>query len=301
MMPLPPSLLRGSYPPLVTPLRDDRIDCDAYAALVEFQVREGSHGIVVNGTTAEPSLLSVAERKRLCEVAIASAAGRLSVVVATGGQSHAETLELTEHASAAGADALLIVTPYYVKPPQRGLVEYFVDLGRRASLPLLVYHIPGRAAVSITIDTLAAIAERAPTFVGVKHAAEDLGLVTEMLRRFGPEFRVMVGLEELSFPMLAIGASGMINAVGNLAPRKVSALYAAVAEGNLAEARRLHFELFDLNRAVFFDTNPIPLKYMMKRIGLLADDAHRLPMMPAGVELAARLDAVLERAGLRIA
>jgi len=142
---LPAQFLRGSYPPLVTPFRGDRVDCDAYASLVDFQVREGSHGIVVNGTTAEPSLLSVAERKRLCEVALQAAARRLPVVVATGSQSHAETVELTEHAAAVGADALLVVTPYYVRPPQRGLVEYFADLARRSPLPFLLYHIPGRS------------------------------------------------------------------------------------------------------------------------------------------------------------
>jgi 4-hydroxy-tetrahydrodipicolinate synthase len=218
--------------------------------------------------------------------------------VATGSQSHAETVDLTEHAAKAGADALLIVTPYYVRPPQRGLVEYFVDLARRTPLPLLLYNIPGRTAVALTVETMAAIAERAPTFVGVKHAAEDLGFVTQALERFGPEFRLMVGLEELSLPMLSLGAAGMINAVGNLAPRRVAALYRAVAEGDLAAARRLHYELFELNRAVFFDTNPIPIKYMMKRLGLLAENSHRLPMMPATPELAARLDGVLERARL---
>jgi len=295
---LPAQFLRGSYPPLVTPFRGDRVDCDAYASLVDFQVREGSHGIVVNGTTAEPSLLSVAERKRLCEVALQAAARRLPVVVATGSQSHAETVELTEHAAAVGADALLVVTPYYVCPPQRGLVEYFADLARRSPLPFLLYHIPGRAAVAVTLDTLSALAERAPTFVGFKHAGDDLGLVTEALAHFGSELRVMAGLEELSFPMLALGAAGLINAVGNLAPRKVAALYRAVGEGKLAEARRLHFDLFELNRAVFFDTNPIPIKYMMKRMGLLAENAHRLPMMPAAPELDSRLDGVLERAGL---
>jgi 4-hydroxy-tetrahydrodipicolinate synthase len=291
-------LLRGSYPPLVTPFRGDRVDDDVYVTLVDYQVKEGSHGIVVNGTSAEPSLLTITERKHIAELAIRAARGRLPVVVATGSQSHAETVELTEHAAAAGADAVLVVTPYYVRPPQRGLVEYFADLAGRTPLPLLLYHIPGRAAVSLTIDSLIAIAERAPTFVGMKHASDDLGLVSDALQRLGPEFRIMVGLEELSLPMLALGAAGMVNAVGNLAPRKVAALHRAVADGNIVEARRVHFELLELNRAVFFDTNPIPIKYMMKRVGLLPENSHRLPMMPATPELAARLDAVLQRAGL---
>jgi len=295
---LPSSALRGSYPPLVTPFRDGAVDYVAFGRLVEHQAREGSHGIVVCGTTGEPSTLTIEERTRLTHVALEAAAGRLPVVAATGGQSHAESLTLAEQAERAGAHALLVVTPYYIKPPQRGLVEYFVDLAQRTSLPLLIYHIPGRAGVSLEVDTMARIVERADNVVGIKHAATDLTFVTQLLCRLGPDFRIFVGLEELSFPMLAIGATGMMNAVGNVAPRRVAALYDAVARGDLAEARRLHFDLFELNQAVFWDTNPIPIKYLMKRIGLLETNEHRLPMVPALAELERRLDALLARCGL---
>ena len=298
MIPLGEDFLRGSYPPLITPFTGEAVDYDCYAGLVEFQIREGTHGILVTGTTSEPSTLTLAERKKLLEVAIAATGGRRPVVAATGSQSHAETVELTEHAQKAGADALLVVTPYYIRPPQRGLVAYYNDLGRRSDLPLMIYHIPGRTAISVTLETLEAIAEATPHFVGIKHATPDLGFVTEMLDRFGPEFRIFVGLEELSFPMMAIGACGMMNAVGNVAPRKIAQLYERVAAGDLAGARRLHFELFELNRAVFFDTNPIPIKYMMRRMGIVPTNAHRLPMMPATPELEARLDRLLEKSGL---
>lgn len=298
MIELAAASLRGSLPPLVTPFRDGQIDTETYARLVEWHVAEGSHGVVVCGTTGEPSVLTVAERRRLAEVAIEAAAGRIEVVVATGSQSHAETADLTTHATTVGADAVLIVTPYYIRPPKRGLVAYFVDLASRTDLPMLVYHIPGRAAVGVDIDVLSEIADAAPTFVGMKHAVADLGLVTEALLRFGPEFRVLVGLEELSYPMLALGASGMVNAVGNVVARRVVDLYRSVTDGGFDEARAVHQSLFELNRAVFFDTNPIPVKYMMWRIGLLPNDEHRLPMMPATPEVAARLDKVLLGAGL---
>lgn len=294
---LSPDFLCGSYPPLVTPFREGEVDYEAYASLVERQVAQGSHGIVVNGTTAEPSLLSIHERRRLVETAVETARGRLPVVAATGSQSLADTLELSEHATAAGCDALLVVTPYYVRPPQRGLVEYFAAVAERSDLPLLVYHIPGRAAVGVTVDTLQRLVQRAPSVVGIKHASTDLGLVTEMLSVFGPQWRVLAGLEDLTFPMLAVGASGMVNAVGNLAPAAVAALYQAVRDGDLGEARRLHFALDELNRAVFFDTNPIPLKYLMHRTGILANEEHRLPMMPADPTTGRRLDGVIERAG----
>ncbi len=298
MIALNRNFLRGSYPPLVTPFRDGAVDYDVYARMVERQIGEGSHGIVVNGTTAEPSTLSVAERNELVRVAVASARGRIPVVAATGSQSHADTIELTAAAEEAGADAVLIVTPYFIRPSQRGLVEYYADIAGRTRLPMLIYHIPGRAAVNVEASTVEQIAERAPNLVGMKHAANDLALVTRLLARMGGDFRIFVGLEELSFPMLAIGACGLMNAAGNLKPRALAQMCADVFAGRLEPARAAHDALFELNQAIFFDTNPTPLKYMMHRVGLLEREEHRLPMMPAAPELAARLDGVLARAGL---
>ncbi|MFN3231103.1 MAG: 4-hydroxy-tetrahydrodipicolinate synthase [Alphaproteobacteria bacterium] len=298
MIDLAPDFLKGSYTPVITPFRDGAVDYEAHARLVEYQIAQGSHGILVNGTTAEPSTLSVEERNRLVDNAIDVTADRVPVVAATGSQSHAETVALTEHAAKAGADALLIVTPYYIRPPQRGLVAYYEDLAARSDLPLMIYHIPGRTAVSLTIETMQEIAGKVPHFVGIKHAVNDLGFVTESIAALGPEFRIFVGLEELSLPMLAVGACGMMNAVGNLAPAKVAQLYERIAAGDLDGARALHYDLFELNKSVFFDTNPIPIKYMAKRLGLLDGNEHRLPMMPATPALEARLDGVLDRAGM---
>jgi len=292
------SWLKGSITPIVTPFKDGAVDYDTYARLVDWQIVNGGHGILVNGTTAEPSLLTVTERNRLVDVALEAANKRVPVLAATGSQSHAETVELTEHADKAGVAGLLVVTPYYVRPPQRGLIAYYTDICQRTELPVLIYHIPGRAAVSTDLATVKAMKEAIPNLVGMKHAVNDMGFVTHMLDAFGPQWRVFVGLEELSFPMLAVGACGLMNAVGNLAPRKVALLFEAVERGDLDAARKLHFELFDLNLSVFYDTNPIPIKYMMKRMGLLKSNEHRLPMMPATRELELRLDAVLARAGL---
>lgn len=290
--------LKGSIPPLVTPFRGGAVDYDAYAKLVGFQIQNGSHGILVNGTTAEPSTLSVQERNRLVDIAVQTAAGRVPVVAATGSQSLQETRELTEHAAKAGADALLIVTPYYIRPPQRGLVAYYLELASLTDLPWMVYHIPGRAAVSVTIDTLKELRAKSPNFVGMKHAVNDLALVSECHAALGPDFRIFVGLEELSFPMMAVGAWGLMNAVGNLRPRILADLCDAVWRGDLAAAQQLHHRLFEINQAVFFDTNPIPMKYMMRRLGILEVNEHRLPMLPATAELERRLDGVLRRAGL---
>jgi len=290
--------LRGSVPPLVTPFRDGEVDYDAYARLVAMQIEKGSHGILVNGTTSEPALLTIEERNKLLDVALSVTAKRVPIVAATGSQSLAETRKLTEHAAKAGADALLIVTPYYTRPPQRGLVAYYLEIAKISDLPWMVYHIPGRTAVSVTLDTLKELKSKSPAFVGMKHAVNDLGFVSECLAAFGQEFRIFVGLEELSFPMMAVGACGLMNAVGNLCPEVLREMCEAVWNNNLSAARLLHQRLFEINQAVFFDTNPIPIKYMMKRLGILPTNEHRLPMVPATPELEKRLDGVLRNAGL---
>lgn len=297
MIELENTFLRGSYTPVVTPFYNGEVDYDAYAELVEYQVTNGSHGIVVNGTSGEPSTLNLEEREKLVETAVKTANGRIPVVAGTGSQSHEETVRLTLHAERAGADALLIVTPYYIRPSQRGLAEYFVNVGKKTQLPMLIYHIPGRAAVSMQIDTVVHIADRLPNLVGMKHAVNDLGFASSLLKQFGPEFRIFVGLEELSFPMLAVGAAGLMNAVGNVATKDVAQLVERVANNQLQEARDLHYKLFELNQAVFWDTNPAPIKYMMKRMGLLSNNEHRLPMIPVSDEVADRLDEMLKRNG----
>ena len=297
-MEMPIDRLKGSMPPVVTPFRQGEVDEETYARLLEFQIANGTHGLLVNGTTSEPASLTIAERNRLVDIAMEVSGGRVPVIAATGSQSLAETEVLTRHAVRAKVDALLIVTPYYTRPPQRGLVEYYLEVTKAHETPWMVYHIPGRTAVSVTIDTLAALKQRSPTFVGMKHAVNDLALVSECMARFGADFRIFVGLEDLSFPMMAVGACGLMNAVGNIAPRPLSDMCEAVWQGDLATARKLHEQLFEINQAVFYDTNPIPMKYMMKRLGILPENEHRLPMVPATKEQEKRLDGVLERAVL---
>ena len=298
MIALNKNFLRGSYPPLITPIRNGAVDFETHARLLERQIAEGSHGVVINGTTAEPSTLNVAERNELVSLAVKTARGRIPVVASTGSQSHAETIELTTAADKAGADALLVVTPYFIRPPQRGLIEYYVDIAQRTRLPVMIYHIPGRAAVNVEPETIERIAERAPNLVGMKHAANDLALVTQVLARMGNDFRIFVGLEDLSFPMMAVGACGLMNAVGNLKPKALAQMCEDVFAERMAATRAAHDALFELNQAIFFDTNPTPLKYMMMRMGVIESEEHRLPMMPATPALAERLNGVLTRAGL---
>jgi 4-hydroxy-tetrahydrodipicolinate synthase len=297
-MSLPLDRLKGSVPPLLTPFKKGEVDYDTYASLVEFQVKEGSHGILVNGTTSEPASLTTEERNRLVDVAIKVANGRIPVVAATGSQSLWETKLLTAHAARAGADALLIVTPYYTRPPQRGMIEYYLEVMRGIDTPWMVYHIPGRTAVSVTVDTIKQLKDKSRNFVGMKHAVNDLDFVTECLAALGRDFRIFVGLEDLSFPMMAVGACGLMNAVGNLRPRALADMCEAVWRGDLKTAQKLHYDLHELNKAVFFETNPTPMKYMAKRLGIIPNNEHRLPMMPALPDLEQKLDGVLRRSGL---
>ncbi len=297
-MTLDTTFLRGSYTPVVTPFREGKVDFERFESLIEQQIKGGSHGVVVAGTTGESTSLSLKERAELFKTAVAASRHRIPVVAGTGSGSYEETNELSQSAEKAGVDALLVVTPYYSRPPQNGLVEYFVQIAKRIALPVLIYHIPGRAAVSVTTQTVAQIAEQAPNVIGIKHAVHELDLVSELLVRLGPDFRVFCGLESLSLPMLALGAAGVMNAVGNLDPARVAQLCNAALGGKWDEARRLHFELFALSQAIFLDTNPIPLKYMMARLGLLATAEVRLPLVAINSGRAEILDDVLRKAGL---
>jgi 4-hydroxy-tetrahydrodipicolinate synthase len=295
-MTFPLDRIKGSIPPLFTPFMNGEVDYDTYAQMIEFQIKEGSHGILVNGTTSEPASLTSDERNRLVTLTMQVVKGRVPVIAATGSQSLAETKVLTAHAVKAEVDALLIVTPYYSRPPQRGMVQYYLEVTKGVSTPWMIYHIPGRAAVSVTVDTVKELKDKSATFVGMKHASTDLDFVSDCFAAVGLDFKIFVGLEELSFPMMAVGACGLMNAVGNLRPRVLADMCEAVWRGDLNTAQALHHRLHEINKAVFFDTNPIPMKYMAKKLGLIASNEHRLPMVPATPELEKRLDAVLARA-----
>lgn len=290
--------IRGSIPPIITPFVNGEVDYKTYASLIEYQIKNGSHGILVNGTTAEPSTLTLDERNKLINIAVEVANGKIPVIAGTGSQSIIETKILTNHAVKAGVDSLLIVTPYYIKPPQRGLVEYYLELTEKIDIPWMIYHIPGRTAVNVTLETMKILSDKSANFVGMKHAVNDLGFVTECLSAFGPDFKIFVGLEELSFPMLSIGACGLMNAVGNLRPNILSEMCEALWNKDNERGLELHHQLLEINQAVFYDTNPIPIKYMMKKLGIMKNNEHRLPMMPATVELEKRLDIVLRNSGL---
>jgi 4-hydroxy-tetrahydrodipicolinate synthase len=290
--------LKGSFVPLVVPFIDGRVDYDSYAGLCEWQIRQGSHGLLVNATSGEPTTLTLEERARLVEVAAEVAAGRCPVCAGTASQSHAETVVLTEHYQRLGVQAIVVVTPYYCAPPQRALVDFFADIAGRTDRPLLIYHIPGRAAVRLTLDTLVEIRERAENFVGLKNTDTDIPLVTGAFHRLGADFKIFCGTEPMTLPMLSLGGCGAMLSVSNVIPDKVARLCDLYLSGEADAARRLNDELSEIFAAVGYDTPPIATKYMLKRIGVISRNEHRLPMTTSTPELERRLDAVVERLGM---
>jgi 4-hydroxy-tetrahydrodipicolinate synthase len=292
--------LEGSIVPLVTPFKDGGIDEAAFERLVEFQIGAGSDGISVGGTTGEPAALSVEERKRLIGLAINAVAGRVPVLAGTGSVNLDETLEITRHAHEAGADGALVITPYYVKPNQEGLYNFFGAVAREVpDLSIVVYNIPGRSGVPVKVGTLARLRRDFGNVVGVKHSVKDLDEVSWTLKECGRDFKVFCGLESLTYPMLALGGHGMVAATGNLMPREMAEMYDAVKDGDLARALDLHYALLEVNDSIFWDTNPIPLKTVMSMMGLIEKE-WRPPLGPASPEVEERLRGMAERHGLMV-
>jgi 4-hydroxy-tetrahydrodipicolinate synthase len=292
--------LKGAFTPLVVPFRSGEVDYDRYARLIEWQIDQGTHGLLVNATSGEPTTLTLEEKARLIEVAVKTSAGRRPVAAGIPAESHSEAVVLLARAEQAGADALVSVTPYYVRPPQRGLVAFFTDLAKRTNLPFLIYHIPGRAAVSVAAETFEAIAERCPNFVGLKNTDDNLALVSRLMSRLGPDFRIFGGLESTAFAMSALGGCGTMITTSNVAPKRIAELNELCMAGKLHEAQILAIEIDELMTAPFLDTGPIPIKCMMKLMGLIAANEHRLPMVPATPELEKQLAAVVERYALGV-
>jgi len=292
--------LKGAFTPLVVPFKDGEVDYDRYAKLIEWQIEQGTHGLLVNATSGEPTTLTVDEKARLIEIAVKTSAGRKPVAAGIPAESHAEAVKLLGRAEKAGADALVSVTPYYVRPPQRGLVAFFADLAKRTKLPFLIYHIPARAAVSVTAETFEAIAERCPNFVGLKNTDDNLALVSWLMNRLGPNFRIFGGLESTAFAMCALGGCGTMITTSNVAPKQIARINELCMLGKLHEAQKLTIEIDELMAAPSLDTGPIPVKCMMKLMGLIPTNEHRLPMMPATPELEKQLEGVIKRHELAV-
>ncbi|MDR7562717.1 MAG: 2,4-dihydroxyhept-2-ene-1,7-dioic acid aldolase [Armatimonadota bacterium] len=289
--------LRGSIVPLVTPFRNGRLDEKALQDLIEWQIASGSHGISVGGTTGEATSLTLKERERLIRVAVETAAGRVPVVAGVGTNHHEEALFLIRRAEQLGADALLVLVPYHVRPTQQGLYEHFRAVARATELPVIVYNIPGRTAVNLEVETLARLRQECPNLVGVKEANRDFEHVNRVLYYCGRDFLLYSGIELLCYPMLAIGGAGSISATANLVPDRVARMHDLWFAGDWQGALTLHYELLPLNDILFVETNPGPLKYALGLLGKIVPEI-RLPLVLPSEENQRRIRRVLQRYGL---
>lgn len=290
-------MLRGSIVPLVTPFRDGRIDEAAFVALIEWQIASGSHGLGVAGTTGESAALSADEREHLIALAVRAARGRVPVLAGTGSVNLEETLRLTRFAQRAGAAAALVVTPYYTRPGQEGLYRFFRRVAEDVDLPIVLYNIPGRTAVTLEVDTIARLARDCPNIVGIKESNKDLEHVCRVMHRCGRDFLVYSGIELLCFPILALGGAGHVSATANVMPSEVARLYDLAAAGRWDEARALHYHLLPMNDALFLETNPVPAKAALAMMGRCTAEV-RPPHAPLRPQTEARLREVLASYGL---
>jgi 4-hydroxy-tetrahydrodipicolinate synthase len=275
-----PSTIRGAITPLVTPFHaDGALDLDSVAKLIDWQLDQGSHGISVGGSTGEPTSQTIAERLEVMRAAVAAIDGRVPFLPGTGTARIDETLELTVAAQELGAAAALIVTPYYGRAQQQGLYDWY---GRIATelpdMPIIVYNVPIRAAVDITPATVARLRRDFPNIVGIKETTRDFEHVSYVLDQCGTDFIALSGIELLCYPMLVLGGRGHLSCVGNFAPRPVADLYDAFAAGDHARAQSLHYDLHPLVDAAFAETNPVPAKWVMERMGILPSAFAREPL-----------------------
>ena len=288
---------QGCLVAMVTPFRDGQVDEAKLRELVDFHVANGTDGLVPCGTTGESPTLSHAEHKRVVEVVIEAAAGRIPVVAGTGSNSTAEAIDMTVHAARAGADGALLVAPYYNKPTQEGLYQHFRAVAEAVpALPLIVYNIQGRTAVNVETETLRRLSE-IPSIVGVKEASGSLDQMTSVVLACGPDFTVLSGDDSLTLPLMAVGGRGVISVVGNFLPREVAELTHAALEGDWKRAREQHWKLFPICRAMFIETNPIPVKEAMAMLGMLRAE-WRLPMCAMSPANRDRVRQALVRAGV---
>jgi 4-hydroxy-tetrahydrodipicolinate synthase len=290
-------VFKGSIPALVTPFRDGTVDERAFSALVEWQIASGSAGLVPVGTTGESPTLSHAEHRRVVELCVEAAAGRVPVIAGAGSNSTREAVSLAEHAEAAGATGILVVTPYYNKPNQAGLKAHFSAVARATKLPILIYNIPPRSVVDMSVETMAELAAEHVNIVGVKDATANLARVSLQRAACGPAFVQLSGEDATALGFNAHGGSGCISVTANVAPAECAAFQAACAAGDFAEALALQDRLMPLHEALFMEPNPAGAKYALSRLGRIANEI-REPLVPVTGRTAAAIDRAMSHAGL---
>ena len=290
-------MLHGSLVAIVTPFKNNKIDEKALETLIEFQIKNGTHGIVPCGTTGESPTLSHEEHESVIKFTIENVNKRVPVVAGTGSNSTQEAIRLTQYAQDAGADAALVIVPYYNKPTQNGLVTHFKTVADNTDIPIILYNVPGRTGVNMLPETIAELNSNCKNIVGVKEASSSLEQASKILHLCGKNFILLSGDDAINFPLLAIGGKGFITVTANIVPKDVSELYNTFTNGDVEEAKRIHYKLLPLNEALFYETNPIPVKTTLSLMGMIENE-FRSPLCEMSSDNLSKLKATLANYGL---
>ncbi len=287
----------GSFVAIVTPFKDGSIDEEAFRNLLQFHIDNGTQGIVPCGTTGESATLTHDEHTQVIKIAVEMCKGKIPVLAGTGSNATREAIQLTQAAEKVGADGALLITPYYNKPSQQGLYEHFRAVAKETKLPIILYNVPGRTSVDMKPDAVARLAADVDNIVGIKEASGDLMQISQIVDTCGPDFTVLSGDDGLLWPTLAIGARGVISVSANVLPRQMADLCLAAKEGRMDDAKKLHFEMMRMNKELFMDTNPVPIKAALYLMGKIGPEL-RAPLSPLSEDHTKKIKKLLEAYGL---
>ena len=289
-------MFKGSITALVTPFKGDKLDENAYEKFIDFQISNGTNGIVPCGTTGESPTISHDEHRRLIEIAVKSSGGKIPVIAGTGSNSTEEAVEMTRFAEKAKADAALVVTPYYNKPTQEGLYQHYKKINDNCGIPIIIYNIPGRSVVDMSVETMARLYEL-KNIIGVKDATGDLDRVTQQKNKMGDDFLMLSGNDENTLEFNKLGGVGCISVSANVAPKMCSDFHKLCNEGNFDEAKTLFEKLLPMHDVMFVESNPVPAKYSLSLMGMMSEDV-RLPLVTAENSSKEKIKAVLKKLAL---
>ncbi|SOB57221.1 4-hydroxy-tetrahydrodipicolinate synthase [Pseudodesulfovibrio profundus] len=287
---------RGAFTALSTPFTNGEIDEEAYRAFIEWQIEQGIDGLVPCGTTGEAATMNHEEQGRIISICVDQAKGRVPVVAGAGSNSTKEAIQLTKLAKDAGADAALQITPYYNKPTPGGLVEHFKAIAKEVSMPFVIYNVPGRTGLNLLPEHLKMIVDAVPEAIAVKEATGDLNQAAQVIEQCGKDFNLLSGDDFTVLPLLAVGGRGVISVISNIMPAAMSGMCKAFFEKDHEKALDLSLLMAPVNRAMFMETNPIPVKTSLKMMGLFKEAEFRLPIVPLQQENLPKLEAVLKEA-----
>jgi 4-hydroxy-tetrahydrodipicolinate synthase len=271
-------MFNGTYTAIVTPFKNGKVDEAALERLIKFQIKGGVDGIVPVGTTGESPTLDFDEHKRVMELAVKYAHGKIKVIAGTGANCTREAIELTKAAEDLGADGTLQVAPYYNKPTQEGLFQHYHAIARATNLPMLLYSIPGRCGIEIAVETVNRLAHDSVNIVGIKEAGGNADRVSQLRAVLGEKFTILSGDDSLTLPFMSVGAKGVISVASNIIPKEVSNMVKAYSMGNIAVAQKIHHKYYPLFKDLFVETNPVPVKAALAMMGMM-DEEYRLPLV----------------------